>query len=263
MDSNNQPAVQQPTPQASVTPPASVAPEPVNNKKTSKFSIIIIAVLMLLIGLLGGYIISNKYQSMQYGSQNTNSYITPTIEVSSTVNPTSSVPADWKTYENTYLGISFKYPSDWRIADPYNGNYLGDPGAAKNYVGLIPANKEQGGSITPIYLERLDNPKNLSLEAYQDEINKTANIEQHYYTKAQVITSVDGYTAYYDVGCGEPFICDTVTIMAKNNIFIFNNVYLDKGDDVYPVSERITKQDLQAYKIIFNQIVSTIKFTNK
>lgn len=43
------------------------------------------------------------------------SRIAPTCEFTPCPTPTSSVPADWKTYTNTKYGFEVKYPTKWSI----------------------------------------------------------------------------------------------------------------------------------------------------
>ena len=47
-----------------------------------------------------------------------NQEIVPTIKLSTEPNPTTNLAADWKTYINKKVGITFDYPSNWTLEEP-------------------------------------------------------------------------------------------------------------------------------------------------
>lgn len=104
----------QPTPQPEPQPvvaPASGA------KKSNFFLLGLGAVAFLAIGLAGGYFLfANKAQPTNTVTNTPNQVVqaSPTVMQPS---PTVDETANWKTYSNSTLNISFKYPQDWYDSD--------------------------------------------------------------------------------------------------------------------------------------------------
>ena len=97
----------------SQTPPADPTPSIKNSSSLkSKWPLLVILLLVLVLLPLGGYFLINE------GSKNKPSPTvspTPTQTVSLTASPTptqADETADWKTYTNTASGYSVKYPDD-------------------------------------------------------------------------------------------------------------------------------------------------------
>lgn len=91
-------------PPAPSTPPTpQVPPEPV--KKSSPVFVIALILLLIAIVMLGGYVLWTKYL-------NKSTKTTPTPVAVVTASPTPDPTANWKTYTNNDLGLTFKYPNN-------------------------------------------------------------------------------------------------------------------------------------------------------
>lgn len=140
--------------------------------------------------------------------------------------------ADWKTYSNTTYNFSIKYPSDWTASEVLSGP-VAPAVSFRN-------NQPFSGEIT-LYIE--DNPQKLSSEefvekeAFKNDLPEWENIE-----KPHEIIQVDGRNAvWFDLITGGSGDFQPV-------------VYLTYGDKVFYFQGRVEKD-------IFNQILSTFKFT--
>ncbi|MDO8639084.1 MAG: PsbP-related protein [Candidatus Daviesbacteria bacterium] len=78
----------------------------------------ILTVILIALMLAGGFLIYQKQIKPA-------SLIQKTTQIPSTPSAQTDETANWKTYENKNLGISFKYPSDWNLLE------------YENYVGVI------------------------------------------------------------------------------------------------------------------------------
>jgi len=110
-----------PTQQPTQTLPEIIIPQP----KPNYLKTIIFSVLMIITVGLIAYLI---FQNQKLQKQVLSPPVSPTIQVpsptSQSVSPTPktvtsiSLPTDetagWKTYTNTEVGFSFKYPSEWK-----------------------------------------------------------------------------------------------------------------------------------------------------
>ncbi len=226
------------------TPPVQPIAEPENqNFLSSKWLKIGIGALLVILILGTTFVLGGKLMNKPQNSVTTVATQSPSL----TPTPVDET-ANWKTYNNQYL--SFKYPSDWKIADPFS-NIHNSP----DYVGIIPLNKTPGGGTTPILIRRYDNSKNLSLQKWEEETDAKAAMSANLYSNEATTTTIAGLTAYVsDKGHCDPYFCYRAILMAKNNIFVFSNV---KDTNQY------SEQELQSYQEIFNKILPTLKFTDQ
>lgn len=116
--SSTQPSVIQsqetpPQEQIAQPPQPEVAPHtektPKEPKKSSPLFVIALILLLVVVLGLGGYFVWTKY----FNKTEVTPTPSPVAEVIST--PTPDPTADWKTYTNTAVGFSVRYPSDWRL----------------------------------------------------------------------------------------------------------------------------------------------------
>jgi hypothetical protein len=242
-----QPTIQQPV-QSS---PEVITPQPKQNYlKTIIFSILVIITLSLIIYLI--------FQNQKLQKQVLNPPVSPTVQVQSpTSTPTLtstpqtvssiSIPPDetagWKTYVNTKYNYSVKYPSNWFLYD--KGLYWPNEKIYKNekeIVFISPKQKEDllpgGFSITDEFLIQGNLgafiESDILLDRYKVE---KASINNILTTKVTTATMPDygGFaTTYY-------FEVNNI-----NYIIAFPNQNLNG-----------------AHSPIFDQILSTFKFTDK
>jgi PsbP-like protein len=94
--------------------PIQSMPPTIPDKHVKLLPMIIVGVVMLILGLGGGYLLfANKGQVKQVATQaspTTVQQVAPTSNVSPTITPTTN----WKTYTNPTDGYSFQYPTDWQ-----------------------------------------------------------------------------------------------------------------------------------------------------
>ena len=149
-----------------------------------------------------------------------------------------------KTYSNTENMYSFNYPSGWKIVSSI-------PGSSENSVSLAPADwPENEGGAPPISGEYFDNPNNLSIEKWEEEIDKGKQISRGYYIPDAKKTTINGYTAYIsDKGNCHPYGCPQVIIVGDKRIFIFQHLgELNKSD---------ASQDVKKYEEVFEEIYTS------
>lgn len=165
---------------------------------------------------------------------------------------TSDETANWKTYTNTTHGVSFKYPADWKITKAHSRSKETD------LPGVEPINNPPyKGWISPIFLNRHENPNQLSLEDWQKEAEAKSPVGRAAldFEKEMKVINIDGYKAYIvknsNNNCdGAP--CDLLIVMRNKDIIEVN--YAKETISYSP-------QEIKTYQSIFETLISTIKFT--
>lgn len=235
------PAFQQ-IPESATTPPppppatAPQAPKP-------KSPILMVAVIMLLLSALGatGYFAYQNYFLKQPS---------PTPAPSSpTPSPSADPTANWKTYINTALGFSFKYPNDYfKFQQDYPD------------IGVYLAPSQGEGGNGPKFLK----PDDVWIDA---TISSGANLksldeylilpgQQIFPTNAQKTpTTIDG-TKGYIIVYSLPISAGDITQYTKAGIVLRN-------EKIYTISLSAWSQDvLLANQTMSDQILSTFRFTS-
>jgi len=252
-----------PQPEPVTTTPQPLQPFESKKSFNPKTLILIIGLILLAIILSGVAFFLGQKSVPAIGKTKVSSMPTvaaalPILTIIPTISPASAVTdtATWKTYSNQYL--SFNYPANWKIADPYQNT----PDQS-TYIGVLPSSKTVGSSVTPIVITRIDNPNNLTLQQWQDERSTESAMAISYYTSTTQTTTINGHTAYVnEKGDCEPLLCYQVFIAGKNNLFKFENVDLSStAFPNTPESQTYTKTDIQANQQILNQLLTTVKFT--
>lgn len=229
-------------------PPTQNAQTPMSEspqKSLPVMLLIVIGIVVLFVGLLGGYFLSKTLTSSQ-PMQN----IVPTPTLIPSVTPIPTVGnATMNTYTNSKFGITFQYPLDWKTVRVYPGNASDNSPA---FVGLAPANITLGDTVAPIYVEEHDNPNNLSLKEFEDDYNSKVNLASTFYYADATPLTVGGFPAYRKEATGcEPLLCTKVTVMAPNKIFIL--VALQDTQTFNPL-------ELAKFKDVYNNIVASVTF---
>ncbi|MFA7290328.1 MAG: hypothetical protein WC055_15745 [Melioribacteraceae bacterium] len=83
-------------------------------KGFSKILIIIILLLITIIGVKIGGTLIHSYNEGEANKKRAESYREP---VKNNLEYTEKEILNWKIYENSEFGFSFKYPSDWKVMD--------------------------------------------------------------------------------------------------------------------------------------------------
>lgn len=149
--------------------------------------------------------------------------------------PTADPTVSWKTYTNSKYGFTFKYPENWDFQELYSKtqsntiDYLQLTLAKKEYFDPIPKSKPH---ITINAVETIDRDK---LSIYQNtEVVKSITVDGIEAEERKHSTSTVDDTKY-------------VTLTTNNMTYTFES--------------RMSSQD-QEQRDIFDQILSTFKFTN-
>ncbi len=201
--------------------------------------------IVLLIALaIGGYFL---YQQQAKTTLPTPSPTQTTTQPSPNPTNTSPVPngtgetTSWKTYTDTELGISFKYPDTWEVKTTIVA------GPNTKYVYLeIP--QEKDSARFAVAVDYIDNPKNLSVKQFQEELNKkNMAVPLIFYSDNSSPVKVAGIDGFYEKnGNCEPYNCSIYSVSYKGKIWLIKLMETIHGKYV---SEK-------------GKIVSTFKFTN-
>ena len=237
-----------PVPQAPIQ--ALVTPPPMESVPRKIFTPKFIGVVALLLVLGAGAYAGIWYWQNQQAAQEIVPTFTPRPSVSVTPTPDTST---WKTYTNTQYGFEIKYPNDFEVTKGYYDSSLS---LAKNVV--IGDGKSKcltdGGLEKLKYFEINDfgninqnqTAKDLIIDEYVYTLSKRSNylsaIEEKIIndTTSYQFTSNGGYI--YKDGSGGVAACPSK--------FIYLATPKGKGLEIYFPNE-----------LIFNQILSTFKFT--
>lgn len=167
--------------------------------------------------------------------------------------PASSPSADmsnWKTYTNGKFGFTFKYPNNWQITAP--SGPTPKPYQDLN-VGLAPSSKVKTGKEYVISVDHYENPNNLSFQDWDKKQNGESPRGFLLYSSSTKPANLPSLTAYInDEGDCSPVICKEVIIMGDKKVIILRNLDFSILD--------YTKEEIESYKPIFDQILSSFTF---
>lgn len=135
--------------------------------------------------------------------------------------------SNWKTYKTS--DFSFQYPPDWELS----------PASNQTSVTLFSPNNKTTEFKDNISILKRDNPKNLSIEEFVSNPMPATT----YHFKTITIDGLEGKQAL-DVPSSNGYI----------------DYYSKKGSAIYEIV--LHSDSYQSYQNLFNQIVSTFKFTN-
>jgi hypothetical protein len=207
----------------------SVVPEKPQQNNTL---VVILSVLLLIFIIVSGFF---AYQTQTLVKELNNlksntSKVEPTFKPEPTTyaEATPDPTADWKTYNNTNLDISFKHPSDWKIR-----GFAGDQSNVQ----------ENGTTFSRFILESSDNKVSISFQKpfFEGGFDPC-------YSKIGISENV--------VIGNEKFTKSTYECISSNSIII----YLVSEPHNYSITAIYkTENDL---RLLVDQILSTFKFTN-
>lgn len=200
--------------------PVAPTPVPPPTKKTNWVLILGIVLLLVSVLALVGYYL---YQSNQLRV----SVPTPIVLTSLSPVATTDPTADWQTYTNPTFGLSFKYPSDYKIT-MLNGSI----------------NLQKDSSRALLYLSEFTNPKSLEISQWFESQPKE-DIQPIKDTHVMTETILDGQKAlkFTKVQPETGYKDFLIIVGNKTNVY-----YLNFG----PLENEVD---------ISNQILSTFKFT--
>lgn len=202
----------------------------VSLKSSSK--LIPILLIILIFAVLG---VGALYAYGNYFRKET-PIVNPNTNKPITISPTDPT-SNWKTY--TKSGISLKYPNDWLSEE-----FTIDGGEEVHGVASFkPMNYRLDFSALPLQISYWENPKNLSVEDYHNEINRSRQMIYPLYDKSAETALIGNNRGYlsHNADC-QPFVCDRYVIPFKGKIW---EILVDPGQ----------------YKEVALQIISTVKFT--
>lgn len=153
--------------------------------------------------------------------------------------------ANWKTYINTQLGISFKYPNSWVTkSNDIASTYL------HGVVALYPEGQEPQGPIpSAIAVSYWDNPDQLSLKDLDQKYSGGVGSPGLYSPIPQKVVGPVGPALYQTNANCEPVLCDRILIPYKDKVYVLTEYYNSVDDP-----------NRKSQKEVLNQILSTFKF---
>lgn len=212
---------------------------PTNQSKPRPIKLIAFAFLIIFIVLvifLSGYIFAKNQTSKQITQ-------TPSVTQTPSPSPTIDPTEDWKTYTNKEKGYSFKFPPSWTTRETE-----GSVTVSSNIK--YPESPNDTEPITYwVFTEYLDNPKKLEFKDLATNDYKDLKDSFNYSSD-----NIKGNTAYRTTSLPSQLGCEWVYFPDKNNGLV-GLVFC-----AYDKNKPFKGQD-ENYKI-FNQILSTFKFTN-
>lgn len=192
------------------TEPVSATPVPPANQPPFggwwKLAGLVLGAAILVIGIF--------YAGYQYSQKQPK----PTTPLTTSPTPILDPTANWKTYQNTQAGISFKYPNGW-IIEPY------DVAGFSYFHGIVQLKiegQQYGPEPATMSISYWDNPENLTLDKFEQKLNEGGG---KYYSldlpNAQKIT-IARISSYYwksVASACEPVRCGRYMIPYKGRIF--------------------------------------------
>ena len=158
--------------------------------------------------------------------------------------------ANWKTYTNKEIGISFQYPNNWN-AKPYLTDDNDGDLDMDSVVDLSPQDY-QGVIVNLSYFE---NPNYLSLEEWDKKRKEKAGIDFNLYEPTDLLLQTKisiSSASYREKGVCGSSPCEIYTLQHGDKIYRLSSYKdISNSKDKYP-----------GQKKIFDQILSTFKFIN-
>lgn len=207
----------------------------------SKFLLPLFAVLLLGMGLVGGYYISRNTSGNPV-------YSPPQIP-----QPTQAVNANIKTYQNAVYNFSFQYPTDLFIyqhppqqeaqywSNKANGGSPMELGTDGVWMNMVFSNP--GSSLINFYKKIMDLPINGTLS--ENGVTKLSNITTN---GVQGVTYFQGVPPNF-VGGGPAYSYEALWIQDN---FVYRLTF-----------STFSEAKLTTYKPTFDQIVNSFKFEGK
>lgn len=217
----------------------------------SSFLVILLSILLLLSVTIAGFFAyqTQKLVKELQGIRNEGKVVSvATTEPTTEPIATDSAMIDttnWKTYANAKYNFSFKYPMNWGILDEFGGDLMIAPivdieNVSKTLKYNILDGGYDGGKQIISLLSIREGEVDLSPDQYWDVVKTLIQIDNKTFDK-YVSTNIKSTPN------GKFFKGDITTeiLMPLKDNFVINFMLIDSK-----------------YDMIFNQILSTFKFTN-
>lgn len=206
--------------------------------KQKGFTPILIVLLVAVLGIVGYFIYTNYSNSQS----KTEPVVTQTNPIPTPAESTTSTEmANWKTYTNTYLGYSLKYPPDWILSDSGGGTII----KASEAIGSGPEPVEYF-----IWFSLYENPQHKSFKEVVTTIEGLPkDVQDKFEYSADQIA---GFPVYRTTSLPSAHGAESVFFTdSKGN-------YIEVAFNPYSKQNPWPQQD-RFYKI-FGQILSTFRF---
>lgn len=157
--------------------------------------------------------------------------------------------ANWTTY--TYKDITFQYPNDWKLT-------------TDNMIAVQSPYKGDQEEYPAITFFAIDNPKNLSVQEYDEEVSKEGMdpaLYSAFIGEGEIIAqeeSFNGIKGYFlkDQNC-EPLGCDKFSFVFNKKIYVIQNIF---DHQTIPMERSVSEKENM--RMVFDQILSRLQFTN-
>lgn len=161
------------------------------------------------------------------------------MQATKSLTPTQSATANWKTYTNSSVGFSFKYPTDWKVSDDGKGD-IALTDSKKTYM-------LEGGAVSPIVVQYSTDNSGANIDTYLS--GSRAPLKS--ILKSGTV-NIGGKTAYVLQGTTAPVYHD-------NRLVFYNGYVVSFGSLGAVLADQDTNGSINK---IFNQILGTVNFSN-
>ena len=223
------------------TPPLSVENEPKRRFGIPKFAFLGIVFVVLLLLLGGVYMLGRSSVLKELNPSSLT--IPPKSPDMYQGSPTPDPTADWKTYTNTDLGFSFKYPSESKLT--FNCLECEAPDL------MISFPNDTYTLISAGSTEKIDKEKP-TVKAIIDNkiyVNKFSTYPVTVTRSAYTLDGIEGEKTFSEEKIGN---------LTRNDI----DILVLKDKKLYTFNFRFRPENKQKMSILADQILSTFKFTD-
>lgn len=203
-----------------------------------KFIFIIGGLLILIVGLFGGYYLTKSFSSEKSSvKQLKDIHKITSIQPSSILDPT----VNWKTFNNAKFGFILTVPNDWYIYD-HTDNV--------DYPAVILEDKKNSQEPLKIYVEK--NVDNLLLNDWLEK-NKPLFLKNHTLEKIQIGT-INGLRSKNEaIGFESGLKSYTETVYLSYNHFVYGFYFESKNQQT-----ELNSQILSTFKFIDTTYMKTV-----
>jgi hypothetical protein len=223
------------------------AQQPVNEIPHSKnrFKLILLITILLLIIGVGAYLLSANQS--KFLSQFFQKLIPTSVPKSPTPAPNST--ANWKTYVNKEYGFEIKFPQGWSVDEKI-------PMYKNSRIIQIGTDDQYDQFYAGLYIGISINSDNLSLDQWAENHTKPDSDISTVELMGDVILDKQPAKKFSSVSVADM----NISITAIHNKYIYTISFPDI--DSYKKNSKPKPADLLILKTMFEQMLSTFKFTD-